>query len=228
MWFCEFLSLLSEEDFLHLVCSDEFYVYVTRRPNHQNDRIWGRSIAEIDDQERIREMPASPDCIGVFICFSIRAMLYVIKPFGQSWNGDYFRNIILLQHTIPFLQDPQKVLDPNQVTFLHDRAPCMKALQTQQLLEQYGVDFFGNQEWPGNSPDLNACEHLGSILKDRCEAKMIERFPNNIFGKDELHLGLVETLEEMSNEVQLFSSLLRSYPRRLQAVREANGGHTDY
>ena len=74
---------------------------------------------------------------------------------------------------IPYLQDPQNVLDVTQVTFLHDKAPCMKALQTQNLLKDNNIDFFGNEEWPGNSPNLSACENAGSILKDEVEERML-------------------------------------------------------
>ena len=213
---------------MHLVCSDEFYVYVKRRPNFQNDRVWGRSVEEIEDQERIVEMTARPDCIGIFLCFSAREMLFVIKESGESWDGNYFREVILSENVIPFLKDENKVIDPAQVTFLHDRAPCMKALATQELLRENDIDFFGNQEWPGNSPDLNACEHLGAIMKEKVEQKMIRKFPHNNFTKADLHEGLLEVLEAMKNDTELFENLLRSYPSRLEAVKIANGGHTDY
>ena len=71
-----------------------------------------------------------------------------------------------MECVIPFLQDPQNVLDVPQVTFLHDKAPYMKALRTQNLLKDSNIDFFGNEEWPGNSSNLNACQNIGSIVKD--------------------------------------------------------------
>ena len=46
-------------------------------------------------------------------------------------------------------------------------------------MKNSGIDFFDQTEWPGNSPDLNAAEHIGAILKDKVEAKMIrERGPD--------------------------------------------------
>ncbi len=50
-----------------------------------------------------------------------------LGPEGQSWDGAYFREIILQKHVIPFLRNPINVLDTNEVIFLHDKAPCMKA-----------------------------------------------------------------------------------------------------
>ena len=227
-WFADFLRLWDVEDFLHLCCSDEFYVYLVRRPNHQNDRIWATSLQDIPDTERIREIPNSVQCVGIFLCFSAKEMMWHIKPNGQSWDGAFFREVILTENVIPFLRDPTKVLDPEQVTFLHDRAPCMKALATQQLLRDSGIDFFGNNEWPGNSPDLNPCEHLGAIMKSRVEDALVERFPLNNATFHDLHVVLAEVLETMRYDRETFEALLLSYPERLRQVRQAQGGHTNF
>jgi len=45
-------------------------------------------------------------------------------------------------------------------------------------LNEHNVDFYGNQEWPRNSPDLNTGEHLGAVMKDWDEEKMIMEFPD--------------------------------------------------
>ena len=41
MQFCDFLNEWASEDFLLLGPSDEFFIYKARRPNFQNNRIWG-------------------------------------------------------------------------------------------------------------------------------------------------------------------------------------------
>lgn len=53
--------------------------------------------------------------------------------------------------------------------FVDDKASCMKANKTQHLFQDNDVKFWGNDIWPGNSPDLNAAEHVGSITKDEVE-----------------------------------------------------------
>ena len=131
------------------------FSFIIRRPNFQNDRIWLLTPDEIPDEERHHELIKSPECVGVFVLFTARQMTWVIKPQVQGWDGDYFQKV-LTERIIPFLQDLQNVLDVTQVTFLHNKAPCMKAFWTQNLLKDNNLDFFGNEEWPGNSPDLNA------------------------------------------------------------------------
>ena len=103
----------------------------------------------------------------------------------------------------------------------------MKALVTQQLLRENGIDFFGNNEWPGNSPGLNACEHLGAVRKDRVENLLIERFPANNARLTDLNAALQEALEGMKNDTDSFEALLMSYPERLCQVR-SQSGHTDF
>ena len=101
LWLCDWLTDWNEEDFLHPASSDEFHVRVIRRPNYQkNDRIWAKSVDNIEEDER------------------------------------YFRDIILIKNVMPFLK--------NESIFVHDKAPCMRANQTQHLLQDNGVKFWGN------------------------------------------------------------------------------------
>lgn len=67
---------------------------------------------------------------------------------------------------VPFHRDPNIILDTNEVIFLHEKAPYMKANATQQFLQDEDVKFWGNSLWPGNSPDMNPAENIGAIVKD--------------------------------------------------------------
>ena len=224
LWFANFLKAWDEDDALHLAPSDEFYVYSLRRPNHQNDRVWAVSPTDIDDDdERFRGLPQAPACIGIFVMFTAKAILWVIKEDGAKWNGESFRSV-LSDHVIPFLKDRQNVISVSDVTFLHDNAPCCKALATQALLRESGIDFFSSSEWPGSSPDLNPAEHIGAIIKDRVEDYLRR-------GGDNSHAALRQAIEpaltEMRGNTELFERLC-SYPPRIKAVFESRGRPTDY
>ena len=150
-WLANFVANWTEEHFMHIAPLDEFYIYVIRKPNRQNDRIWTKNIEDISAVERYREMVQNARCIGIFLMFTAKQPLWVLKEYRQSSDGVYFRQIILRQHVIPFLHDPINVLHTNAVIFLRDKAPCMKANATQQLLEDEDVKFWGNSIWHGNN-----------------------------------------------------------------------------
>ena len=225
--FCDLLSDWDENDFMYLAPSDEFFIYAERRPNYQNDRIWALSLEDIAYEDRVREKAKFPCCIGVFLCFTAKKMMWVLKEKGQSWDGAYFRQI-LTDNIIPFLKNRENVIDVKQTTFLHDKAPCMKALATQQLLINNNVDFFSNTQWPGSSPDLNVAENVGAILKDRTEEELLKHPSSDRIKPKILSSTLNKVLRSLENDTDLFERLLRSYPTRLAEVRKMNGFATKY
>ena len=77
-------------------------------------------------------------------------------------------------------------------------------------------------------PDLNVAENLDAIMKDRTK-EALEAFPVSDRSKPAvLKQTLTAVLEEMSKDTELFEKLLKSYPRRMAAVKAANGAHTEY
>ncbi|CAF1127708.1 unnamed protein product, partial [Didymodactylos carnosus] len=128
---------------------------------------------------------------------------------GAPWDGTYYRHRILTEEVIPFLPNSENVLDPAEVVYLHDHAPCQKANATQ--LKNSGINFFDRTEWPGSSPDLNVAENVESILMDKVESLRIsERGPTN--SSVVLLEHLQNVLHELENEKELFESLSKSYP----------------
>ena len=92
---------------------------------------------------------------------------------------------------------------------------------TQNLFKANEIDFIGSSEWPGSPPDLNPSEHLGAILRQIVEHRII-----NDSGL--LQVILNEELKMLESDKVLFGRLLASYPSSLDAVREAKGGYTNY
>ena len=167
-------------------------------------------------------------CIGIFVMFTIKKLLWVLKEQGQSWDGAYFREVILQQHAIPFLRDPKNVLDTDEVIFLHDKAPCMKAYAAQHLLEDEGVQFWSNAMWPGNSPDMNPAENIGAIIKDKVEDLMESEDRQNRYSYDVLQTNIERTLKDIADDTDLFIDLLYSMRKRFDALEAAGGGHTNF
>jgi hypothetical protein len=140
---------------------------------------------------------------------------WVIKDKGESWTGQYFRDIILMQHVFPFLKHEENVIDPDHVIFVHDKAPRMRANMTQHLLQD-------------NETDLNVAEHIGTVIKNEVEQKMLLETEQNRYKEETLKKHLSYVLANMESNTELFETLLCSYPSRLRTVNDANGRHTDY
>jgi len=110
LWLAHWLKNWTTEDFLHLAPSDKFFIWSIRKPNFQNDRGWSRTVSEINDDDHYRKIIRNPACIGLFVLFTARKLMWVIKEKGESWDGAYFHEVILIQHVIPFLLDSNNVL----------------------------------------------------------------------------------------------------------------------
>ena len=85
-----------------------------------------------------------------------------------------------------------------------------------------------NSQWPGSSPDLNATENLGAILKKHVEDRILKIPSMERNSVETLKTIISEELIKIKEEPEIFANLLKSYPARLDAVRKNHGGHTDY
>ena len=71
-------------------------------------------------------------------------------------------------------------------------------------------------------------KNLEAILKDRVEESLSKDLGNSRSSKDRLLEIIEEELRVMSEDIELLQALLKSYPARLDAVRNAGGYHTEY
>ena len=53
-------------------------------------------------------MVKNHSCIEVFIIFTCKRLLWVIKEECGFWTGEYLRDIILAQNVFPFLKKGEK------------------------------------------------------------------------------------------------------------------------
>ncbi len=79
----------------------------------------------------------------------------------------------------------------------------------------------GNDIWSGNSPDLNVAEHIGTIIKDEVEKKMLSETGHSRYLEEILKMHISDVLTNMKTDTDLFETLLCSYPSRLRAVKKS-------
>ncbi|CAF1368464.1 unnamed protein product [Rotaria magnacalcarata] len=104
----------------------------------------------------------------------------------------------------------------------------MKAYATQYLLEDEGVQFWGNSIWPGNSHDMNPAENVGAIIKDNVEDLMANEDGQNRYSYDVLKTNIEKTLRDIEDDTALFIDLLCSMRKGFDALEAAGGGHTNF
>ena len=114
----------------------------------------------------------------------------------------------------------------DEVILADDKAPGWASNATQEMLAAGDIDFFSKSEYPGNSPDLNPFEDIGAIIKERVDVRKVQERGDGNYDRETLVKVMEEVLESMEYSTDLFEKILLSYGGRLDAVREANGGHT--
>ena len=87
-------------------------------------------------------------------------------------------------------------------------------------MKSNNIDFFDSSQWPGSSPDLNATENLGAILKKRVEDRILKIPSMERNSVETLKTIISEELIKIKEEPEIFANLLKSYPARLDAVRK--------
>jgi hypothetical protein len=105
-FFTEWLSHFTKY-FLHLAFSDEFFVYAVRKPNHRNDRIWAKSIEDIDSADKYRELIQNPVCIAIFAMFTAKKLMFEIEENGQIWEEIIFATQFLSESVFPLLKNAE-------------------------------------------------------------------------------------------------------------------------
>ena len=75
-------------------------------------------------------------------------MVWIIKDKDESWTDEYFCDIILTQNVLFFsLKNEENIIDPDEVLFVHDKAPYMRANKIQHLLQDNDAKFWSNDIW---------------------------------------------------------------------------------
>lgn len=129
-------------------------------------------------------------------------------------NADLYIRDILEEHVVPYAG----FIGYDRFVLMHDNARAHAAEPVIQYLQDVGIE---SLDWPPLSPDANPIEHLWDTLKRHIRAR--NQPPNSIA---ELRLAAQEEWNRIPQET--IKDLLRSMPRRMQAIIRARGGNTKY
>jgi len=109
-------------------------------------------------------------------------------------------------------------LDPEDVTFQQDNAPCHASQDTAKFLANNNIN---TMNWSSQSPDMNVIEHVWAYLKYQIRQRSV--LPRN---KDELWQATQEEWYRL--DIEYIRKLYESIPHRLEALKETKGGWTRY
>ena len=198
------------------------FIWTIRRPNAQNHRIWARNRDDVADLLAAPQV-AHPVCVDVFLLFTGKRMIWLVKEKGQSWNGKYFREVIDSELE-PFFSDQRNWVGPVGGTLLwHDNAPGWRAKATQDVLEECKISMFnpaGDKKVPQYSVDVNVAENMRAILMEK-----------NLDDKDitysaktaQLITQLEIVLTKLTADKSLLRPLIGSFRKRIQLLRDSKG-----
>ena len=108
---------------------------------------------------------------------------------------------------------------PEPIFLVQDNCPAHKANIADQWFRDHPECV--RPFWPAKSPDLNPIEHLWGIMVSEWE-EWNERSAAN------LRRHCQSVCENLRRNQCMLEALLRSMPRRIAAVREANGLNVKY
>ena len=147
----------------------------------------------------------------VWGCMSARGVgkLCFLK---KTVNAAVYRDV-LETFLIPTIEEQ---FGEEDIIFQQDLAPAHAAKSTKDWFAEKQLEVLA---WPANSPDLNVIENLWAIVK----RKIRVRKPTTL---DQLKQNIASAWEAVSAET--CDKLVKSMPRRLQAVIQAKGAATKY
>ena len=145
---------------------------------------------------------------GGSISFNSRTQLIIVNG---DLTGQRYRDEILAPVVVPYFN-----VNRNVTIFQQYNARCHTACVSVDYLQQQNIDLL---PWPARSPDLSPIEHLWYALDRRvrqCQPQTLCDMRN----------FLVEEWNRIPQ--QQMRALTNSMRRRCLAVRDANGGYTNY
>ena len=174
--------------------------------------VWRRKGKRLD-ANNTRKLVQSKRGIMVWLALKKDGSSLLLRVPGTLDSAGYQQHI--LTPALPFVKGTRATR--GRVYFQQDNAPPHVSRSTQGFLAQKGVCLL--RDWPPNSPDLNVVENAWAMIARQLVGKT--------FGtEDELWEGIKAAWDTVP--VAFVDNLWKSIPRRLEAVRRAQGNNTKY
>lgn len=138
----------------------------------------------------------------------------------KSWgkiNAINYTDRILISHLVPIYEQHLQSFG-HPICVMEDKAPPHAARHTKAAQVQHNIS---SLDWPASSPDLNPIEEVWRRMKGHIY-RMEER-PTTVPGMT----AAVQEAWEFIPDLEI-RHLVDSMPERVQAVIEAQGGHTRF
>ena len=200
------------EDWKRVIFSDETKVNIYGSDG--NRYCWKQRGSELNQNHVIPTVKFGGGSIMVWSCFSFHGVGYEKLILG-TMNSDLYISILEDEYlaTLEFYN-----LDASETYFQHDNDPKHTSRKTRKWLQDNQIDVL---QWPSQSPDLNPIENLWFQVKAR-----LAKYSTAPKSAHELWERFVTEWRAIPRE--RCENLIRSMPRRIQAVLKAKGGPTKY
>lgn len=170
-------------------------------------------VGRYDDEHVVEVASSGRVTAGFWACIAADGGALALAETPEHMNR--FGYINILETTMLPAVRP---LRPEGIRLMQDNAPIHNAGDTREFLRDAGVDVIN---WPPYSPDLNPIENVWGMMVREWDSRREAT-------REALAAHVQEVWGTWQRRGGLVTQLVDSMPRRLQAVIDAQGGHTKY
>jgi len=207
----------TDEDWQRVIWSDE--TKINRICSDGNHYVWLPQASQTSARTIQPTVKYGGGSIMIWGCMSWLGAGAMSKVVGRM-DAHQYLNILdhCLLPTIEKCADDPGLPPRTLLIFQQDNDPKHTSRLARDWFIEQGIQVM---QWPAQSPDLNPIEHLWAHLK-----RSVGSYP-------ELPGGVLELWDRVREEWYKITAatcqeLIKSMPRRIQAVIEAKGGNTKY
>jgi transposase len=206
--FAEGYSRWTEEDWAHVMFSDETHFYLGHHGREYVQRPPGTAL---DPKYTRKENEQLKGKVSLWGCICAGGLGHA-ELYDESLTAKRYQSILHLN----LVRSAHEFWPRGQWWFQQDNATPHNAETSREWFHNHGIDVI---EWPAWSPDLNPIEELWNDLKQR----VYGRHPRSM---KELEQFVTE--EWAATDLNFIAHICCNMPHRLQAVIENNGHKIPY